>query len=585
MDPSTDRTRAKPGRRWLPALAALGLGVALTWPVALDPAGALVGHPGDDVWNHVWGYQYVADALARGELPLRTELLSWPNGGALWFIDTAQAAILAPVTWTLGAAVAYNLAMILGLAGSALAAGLLARQVTGSAGAALLAGVVYGASPHLLGQAWNGISETVAAWGLPLALLATLALLERPGPRAAVGLGLAGAAAALVSWYGGLFAALGAGALVLTRGLRDPRGLGRLLPWLALAGGVALALCAPALLAFRATLEAGDALVTRDPDFVRASLMHHNLTDALAYVRPGKTPSPDLHALFGEDLIIVVYVGLVALGAAAVGVARARRGEAAPWLTLLGLSFVLSLGPYLYVGGGWPTVDGRKIPLPFLPLFDALPLLGRVSHPFRFATCVSLAVGVLGALGVARATRPSLHAPIALALGAAFLLEVRLGSPAGLPVPSSRAELPAICRTLAEDPEPGAVLDLPLSLPNLERAVYLWHQTCHGRPVPWGLNEPMPALLLDNRLTAALLRLETGAARALPERLPELELALGARLLARQGLRYVVVHGALYPEQEREQVEALLSAVLGPPLEQPDPGLTVYRLDRPGGLD
>lgn len=579
------RQAARPWSATLAALGALALGVALTWPAALHPRTRLIGHPGNDVWNHVWGYQQVAQALARGELPLRTELLAWPTGGALWFIDTFQAALLAPLTWAAGPAVAYNAAMILGIAGSAFAAWGLARRVTGSEGAAVLAGVVYGASPHLLGQAWNGISETVAAGGLPLALWALLRLLERPGAGRMAQLGLAGAAAALVSWYGGLFAATGAAALLLGRGRSGLAEARRALPWLAGAATLALALSLPALLAFRATLEAADALVTRDPAFVEASLLHHNLTDALAYVRPGRTPSPDLRALFGEDLIIVVYTGLTALAAAVAGALLARRGEARPWLALLAVFWVLSLGPYLYVNGDFPTVDGRRVPLPFLPLFDALPLLSRVSHPFRFATGVSLAVGVLGALALARRVERQRQLLAAAALSAAFLAEIALFSPARLPVPTSDAALPASCEILAADPAPGAVLDLPLALPNLERAVYLWYQTCHGRPVPWGLNDPMPALLRENRFSAALIRVEGGVGRALPAELPALELALGARLLAKAGLRYVVLHGSLYPEDKRRAVRALLDATLGPPAWEGEDGLAVYTLDRLGRLD
>jgi len=572
-------TEARAARLLLPALASLALGVALTWPVALHPTTQLVGHPGNDAWNHAWGYAWVADALARGELPLRTDLLSWPDGGSLWFIDSFQAALLAPLTWAVGPAASYNLAMIFGFAGNTLAAWLLARRVCGSAGAAILAAVVYGASPHLLGQAWDGISETVTAGGLPLALWATLRLVERPTWGRAVALGLSGAVAALISWYSGLFAALGASILVVVVAVREPRALLRAAPALLGAGTLAAALAAPALLAFRGTLEAPDALVRRDPTFVEASLDNHNLTDALAYALPGTTPSPDLHALFGEDLVIIVYVGLTALAAAAIGVSRARRGEAQPWLALLAVFFVLSLGPHLYLHGRFPTVDGRRIPLPFLPLFDALPLLSRVSHPFRFATGVSLAVGVLGSLGIARAARPARHAPLALALSAAFLLEIATISPAALPVPASDARIPEFYTTIAEDPEPGAVLDLPLSLPNLERAVYLWYQTRHHRPVPWGLNEPMPEALRDNRLTATIIRVEGGVDQGLPPRMPALELTLGARALARRGLRYVVVHGALYPDDKRATIEALLDGVLGAPASRADPAVSVYRLD------
>ena len=416
-----DPSRAAP---WIAAAVSLALAVALTWPAAISPGAVLIGHPGDDVWNHVWGYAWVADRLGEGALPSHTDLLAWPAGGSLYFIDTAQAVALAPLTWLWGAAVAYNAAMILGIAGSAFAAWLLARRVCGAPWPAALAAVIYGASPHLMGQAYNGISETVAAWGFPLALWAAHALLEAPGPRAALRLGLAGAAAALVSWYGGLFAAIGAGVLMLHAVVRAPRVAVRALPWAALAGVLALVAVSPALWAFRETLEAPDALVTRDLDFVTASLTQHNLTDALAMVKPGRVPSPDLKALFGEDLVIIVYLGLVGLGAAALGLARGRRGEVAPWVAIAAVFFVLSLGPYLYWDGQHPLIDGRKIPLPFLPLFDALPLLSRVSHPFRFVQGVGLAVGVLAAVGLARVSRPGPR-QAALSLGLCGLERVR----------------------------------------------------------------------------------------------------------------------------------------------------------------
>ena len=64
--------------------------------------------------------------------------------------------------------------------------------------------------------------------------------------------------------------------------------------------------------------------------------------------------------------------------------------------------------------------------------------------------------------------------------------------------------------------EQGVVLDIPVSLPNLERAVYVWYQTKHGNPVPWGLNDPMPTGILENKFTKMLLLLETTRAHDLP---------------------------------------------------------------------
>ena len=126
------------------------------------PDTLLVGHPGNDTWNHVWGYWWVSESLANGEWPRHTSLLSYPTGGTLYFIDTIQVVLSCPVTRLWGPAVAFNLLLIFGLALSAFSAWLLARHLTSDGIAAYVALVIYGAS-HLLGQAYNGISETVCA--------------------------------------------------------------------------------------------------------------------------------------------------------------------------------------------------------------------------------------------------------------------------------------------------------------------------------------------------------------------------------------------------------------------------------------
>ena len=45
-------------------MAAVALCVLLTWPVALYPTELLLGHPGNDTWNHVWGYWWVSEAIS-----------------------------------------------------------------------------------------------------------------------------------------------------------------------------------------------------------------------------------------------------------------------------------------------------------------------------------------------------------------------------------------------------------------------------------------------------------------------------------------------------------------------------------------
>ncbi|MGB0638705.1 MAG: hypothetical protein ACPGTU_05200 [Myxococcota bacterium] len=577
------RTGSTPPAAWA-AIAALGLSIVLTWPVSLYPTDLLLGHPGNDTWNHVWGYWWVAEELSQGRWPEWTDLLVFPKGGSLYFIDTVQAIITFPVQKLVGPAMAFNLTIMFGLALAAWGAWLLAWHVTGDAISSALAMVLYGASPHLLGQAYNGISETVCAGWLPIALWALIRFLERPVWKRALLLGLTMAITMLTSWYYGLFAVIATAVIVSWRAVRQPW----IQPWvrsLVRLGGAAVTgflLVMPLLMTFRSSLDADDALVTRDPEFVEASLLYHNITDIVAFFKPSKIPSPDLLTLYGEELVIVIYLGWVGIMLCVYAVFATRRHrEFGPWIWLGLFFFIFSLGPYLNMDGEMVEINGRRIPLPFLPLFDALPLFSRISHPFRFVVGVSLAMSLVAVHGLRHMTRhvrPNRRALLVALLSVLVLVEFRQGSPASMPIPTSDAVIPAAYKEIGRDPEAGAVLDLPLTVPNLERAIYVWYQTEHGRPVPWGLNDPMPDALLRNRLTATLMRLEAHRAQTMSPQLPELDLVVGARTLQSQGYRYIVLHERLYPEFKRSQVEALLTGLFGTPRKWTEDGLQVYTL-------
>ncbi|RME27727.1 MAG: hypothetical protein D6798_03915 [Deltaproteobacteria bacterium] len=572
---------------WLAAFLALALAIGVTWPAVLDPTRIVIGHPGNDTWNHIWGHWWVSYELQRGRWPLQTELVNHPRGGTLFYIDTVQALMMLPVTRTLGAVAAYNATMVLGLALSGLGAWLLARRVTGDGVAAGIALVAYGAAPHLLGQTYNGISETVCAGWLPLTLWALVRLMDRSTWGRALLLGFLGGMTMLTSWYYGLLAALGGLLLVGWRALGQRLSVvwSRFLPRALGSAAVALAMVVPMLLVFRASLSAEDAVVTRDPEFVWRSLLRHNVTDLAAFFTPTKVPSPDLKALYGEELIIVIYLGwILILLVAFAWTATRRRRELAPWLWLGVVFFAFALGPYLNVGGDYRTIFGHRIPLPFLAFFKAFPLFDRISHPFRFTTGVSLALAVSAAVGLRHLIRRQsrwVRVGITGALGAGLLVETAVASPARLPVPCGDATIPDAYVAMREDPVPGAVLDLPLTVPNLERAIYVWYQSAHRRPIPWGLNDPMPDPLIENRLTATLIRLEAERAWSPPPLYPELDLVVAADVLRRQGYRYIVVHEALYPTFKRDRVEALLTALFGEPTRWTDDRLLVYTLIPP----
>lgn len=580
-----DRSPSSNRQSLYAALASVVLAVLLTWPVALFPSSRLIGHPGNDNWNHVWGYWWVGSELQAGRWPIHLDLLSHPNGGTLYFIDTVQAVLSMPIQFVAGPAAAYNAVIILQLAFSAFAAWLLARHVTGDALAAGTALILYGTSPHILGQAYNGISETVCAGWFPFTLLCLLRLMDRPSVGRALALAFSAAMCMLTSWYFGFFAAIGCAILAGWRVARRSWGIqwGRLGINLGVATVLSATLIYFPFRAFQQSLNAADALVERNPEFVEQSLLNHNITDLFAFFRLSTVASPDLKTLYGEELLIVIYLGWAGLLLAGYALwATRRHREFGAWLWLGGLFFIFSLGPYLNIGGENVQIGGQKIPLPFKPLYEILPIFDRISHPFRFVMGVQLACAVLASYGIRHLTRSwdvLRKVGVLGALLAVVLVEIQFTSPAVVPIPSSSAAIPPAYTAMKMDPTPGAVLDLPLTVPNLERAIYVWYQSEHGRPVPWGLNEPMPGRLLQNRLTRTLIHLEATRAWTLPPNLPELDLLVGSRVLMASEYRYIVVHQQLYPTFKVAQVEALLTALLGEPQRYEDEHMLVYTLE------
>lgn len=577
--------------------------VVVTWPLALDPGGSISGHPGNDVWNHIWGYWWVADEIAHGRVPLRTDLQHFPQASRLFFIDTFGAVLTLPLQWLAGPVAAMNVVVMGCFWAAGMAAWALARHVRAElfgAGPdadrdALVAAVAYATAPHLVAQAYNGITETLFAFGLPLATLGVLRLLLRPTVKNALLAAGAMALCTLANWYYGLFAIVGSAIMlvVLAATRRERIRWGALPKVLALAGVVSAAAVAPVLAGFASTLDGPDAIVQRDPEFVWTSLVTHNITDVVSSFVPGKVYSPDLKALHGEELLIVTYLGWTLLVLAGAGLLRIRRWrDRLPWIVWITVFALLMLGPYLYVNGAYVTVTDRRLPMPFLALFEGLPLFERISHPFRFVMAVQLGLGVLATIGVgglvarAGAGRGGLLGLGNVARAGVLVLlaaEALLVSPAPWPLPRSEARLPDSVALLAADPVPGAVLDLPISVPNLERAVYLYWQTGHGRPSPYALNEPLPGVLDRSHLARALLVAEAGRLDRLPPMVGELDLVVAGRAIARLGVRWVVMHAPLYPPERREQTLTLLRAALGPETAATADGRYLWQLAAPEG--
>ena len=270
-------------------LVYLAFAVFLTLPVIGQLGSALLGDPRIDVWNHAWGYWFVADALSKGRLPYDTPLVGGPDGGLLYFIDTPGALVGLPLTLLFGPAAAYNLVLI----GRIALAGFAAHQLAAELGAAprsrWVAGLAYASSPFLLCELRNGISEVCATQWLVVVLWAASRVARR----------------------------------------------GSLGDWLCL--GLALAMVLPHWLIFRQSLADPRALIFRAPE-LNSALMAHNAVDPRIFVMPGSFQSVDLAAVYGEPFLHTGYLRASLLALA--GLALWKRPALRPW----GLLFAVALG-------------------------------------------------------------------------------------------------------------------------------------------------------------------------------------------------------------------------------------------------
>jgi hypothetical protein len=176
---------------------------------------------------------------------------------------------------------------------------------------------------------------------------------------------------------------------------------------------------------------------------------------------------------------------------------RNRVSSASPGLYLLSAAFfaLLALGPVLKINGRTGLLPGGgEIPLPYRLLYEFVPFVKLSRSVSRLDVMVMLFLGVGAAFGVVALARFLTRKEVKegregkrgkglvwMAPVVAIGLVLFEFWPA--PYPVSPPDTPAWYAALAEDPAPGAVLNLPA---NYERPWYLLYQTVHGKPLATG---------------------------------------------------------------------------------------------------
>jgi hypothetical protein len=451
--------------------------VLAQWRTAI-PGGAVAQVDG---WQNVWNFWWLNYAVQTGKNPFVTQMIFYPDGVGLHLqpIGITNLVLAWPVTALWGPVAGYNFAIWLGVVLSAVGAYALALQLGATRSAAIIAGLLYSASPYHLTRIYDGQVELAAIQWFPSYLLLLLRVLE-PASRWRIGSVIgAGSALALIgytSWYYLLMAALFSPLLVLLWG----RGVAAYVR----AGGVALTGLLLLMPMWLPAVQTARANLVRDANPEETLGRATNLFDIVL-------PSY-LHPLWGEPLFRAVqlawhnYAGdwNAALGYGVIGLALLGSWRAWAqtwrWWALAGLGLIFALGPVLQIGG-WNT----GVPLPYA-LFDALPGLSLGRRPHLFVVLIPLALIPLTAFGWQRLQQMP-HGQMltgALALLLMFELFPR-------PWPLQPYAVHPIFDMLAD--QPGAVLEVPparykYSLPQRD-------QTAHERPIFGGYLARPPATI------------------------------------------------------------------------------------------
>lgn len=207
----------------------------------------------------------------------------------------------------------------------------------------------------------------------------------------------------------------------------------------------------------------------------------------------GKFLAPNPPVMVGGYPLDNLFPGIIAVALAFIGIAVTKNRERWLYFFLLAFSFLLSLGPRLFLA---PNI-GTDITLPYRWLYEVLPVMRALRAPVRFDAVVMFALAVLAGLGMQNSKFVIHNSKFKIAnyefrisnfLVLLIALEYIAFPAANItPVPVWD-ELPEYVRWLCQQP-PGVILELPmiasdptkpLDLTTQYFSTYHWHTTPDG---------------------------------------------------------------------------------------------------------
>lgn len=457
------------------ALLYLALTLLMTFPLAWQWRGSIPAGAGD-IWQNYWNFWWWKQCLLEGFNPLHSPLLFFPNGADLVFHTHSpfNQVLAMPVNLLFGEAAAYNFCILFALTLIGFGTYLLVRELTGSAEAGVLAGIVFAYFPQTIEQTLEHLNLFSLQF-IPLALYFLLRWSRSLRFIDALAFGACFGLNALCSWHLGLKLAIVVTPWMAWLVWRHRR------RWREFLGGAGAAAVLAVLLVLPLLVPILTLIVDGDDYFLKQAVPRG--IDPTYLLTPSYA-NPLLGQLVTERYLnrayqasgFICYLGFIPFVLAMTALVRARR-KTWPWLVLFAGGVVLALGAEFLWNGIWY----REVTLPFAALRE-FPFLQNLRVANRFMILAGLGLAVLAGYGwQSLRIRSSWAFPLIAVL---ILVEF-----SWLPFPLRKVEFSPLLQEVAS--RPGAVLDLPFH--QRSRAVgNMANQTVHGRPIGDGYLSSYP---------------------------------------------------------------------------------------------
>lgn len=469
----------------------LALTLAFTWPLAARLGDNWLAIHDTDTFVKLWDQWWLQHSLATDQPLFYTHDLFYPVGLDLSYHSISW--VVAPFSWLvtllLGPIDAYNITIPWAIFSSGYAAYLLIYYLLRNQPAAFVGGFVYSFSPYFVTHA-GGHPDLVHLAPVPLAALLLLATLRHGRSRWGIwATAVVIAIGAYTSLYIMVFALLTLGPVFIFAAWENGRWrttqFWRNSLWI---GVVTAVLLSVRLWFIFATPQTLDEVI--DAKYAAT----FNQTDLLALVTPSHL-NPIFASLveaesdtFYTNRKWPAYLGLLPLLLLVVALTRRqKRAEIVLWGSIWLLFLLLAAGPIL-------RFNGERYPDVVLPasLLTWFPPIRAVGTPDYFLLGLLLPMGILAAYGFDTLWQQAAQSAYGrkwqtLLLLAVPLLIFELWNG---PFPGIPAGVHPFYRALAQDPEPFALIELPLG--RQESKPYVFYQTIHEKPMVEGLSARTP---------------------------------------------------------------------------------------------